>query len=60
MLMVTGAGVRINFRWDTSGQMDVDTYIALNRCAGVVGFAHGFDGAFPNKSTGFIQRAPVQ
>jgi len=55
MLMVTG-GMRINFRMGHQRTDGWDTYHRVKPFAqGLVGFAHGFDGAFPNKSTGFIQ-----
>jgi outer membrane immunogenic protein len=55
MLMVTG-GMRINFRMGYQRTDGWDTYHRVKPFAqGLVGFAHGFDGAFPNKSTGFIQ-----
>jgi hypothetical protein len=55
MLMVTG-GMRINFRMGHQRVDGWDTYHRVKPFAqGLVGFAHGFDGVFPNKSTGFIQ-----
>lgn len=55
MLMVTG-GMRINFRMGHQRTDGWDTYHRIKPFAqGLVGFAHGFDGAFPNKSTGFIE-----
>jgi outer membrane immunogenic protein len=55
MLMVTG-GMRINFRMGHQRTDGWDTYHRVKPFAqGLVGFAHGFDGAFPNKSTGFIE-----
>jgi outer membrane immunogenic protein len=55
MLMVTG-GMRINFRMGHQRVDGWDTYHRVKPFAqGLVGFAHGFDGAFPNKSTGFIE-----
>jgi hypothetical protein len=54
MLMVTG-GTRLNFRFGHPGQDGVD-YIYRYKpfVQGLVGFAHGFDSAFPDKA-GFIQ-----
>jgi outer membrane immunogenic protein len=55
MLMVTG-GMRINFRMGHQRIDGWDTYHRIKPFAqGLVGFAHGFDGAFPNQSTGFVQ-----
>jgi outer membrane immunogenic protein len=55
MLMVTG-GMRINFRMGHQRTDGWDTYHKIKPFAqGLVGFAHGFDGAFPNQSTGFVQ-----
>jgi hypothetical protein len=54
LLMVT-AGTRLNFRFGHQRQDGWDTYHRVKPFAqGLVGFAHGFDGAFPDKS-GFIQ-----
>jgi outer membrane immunogenic protein len=54
MLMVTG-GMRINFRMGHQRTDGWDTYHRVKPFAqGLIGFAHGFDGVFPNKSTGFI------
>jgi outer membrane immunogenic protein len=54
MLMVTG-GTRLNFRFGHPGEDGVD-YIYRYKpfVQGLVGFAHGFDSAFPDKA-GFIQ-----
>jgi outer membrane immunogenic protein len=54
MLMVTG-GIRLNFRFGHPRQDGVD-YIYRYKpfVQGLVGFAHGFDSAFPDKA-GFIQ-----
>ena len=54
MLMVTG-GTRLNFRFGHAQRDGVD-YIYRYKpfIQGVVGFAHGFDSAFPDKA-GFIQ-----
>jgi hypothetical protein len=54
MLMVTG-GTRLNFRFGHPRQDGVD-YIYRYKpfVQGLVGFAHGFDSAFPDKA-GFIQ-----
>jgi outer membrane immunogenic protein len=54
MLMVTG-GTRLNFRFGHAEQDGVD-YIYRYKpfVQGLVGFAHGFDSAFPDKA-GFIQ-----
>jgi hypothetical protein len=54
MLMVTG-GTRLNFRFGHQEQDGVD-YIYRYKpfVQGLVGFAHGFDSAFPDKA-GFIQ-----
>lgn len=54
MLMVTG-GTRLNFRFGHAERDGVD-YIYRYKpfVQGLVGFAHGFDSAFPDKA-GFIQ-----
>lgn len=54
MFMVTG-GTRLNFRFGHAERSGVD-YIYRYKpfVQGLVGFAHGFDSAFPNKA-GFIQ-----
>lgn len=55
MLMVT-AGTRLNFRFGHQRSDGFDTYYKVKPFVqGLVGFAHGFDSAFPDKSTGFIQ-----
>jgi len=60
MLMVTG-GMRINFRMGHQRTDGWDTYHRFKPFAqGLVGFAMGSMEAFPNKSTGFFNRAPVQ
>jgi hypothetical protein len=54
MYMVT-AGERINFRMGHQRPDGFDTYHRIKPFAqALVGFAHGFDGAFPDKA-GFIQ-----
>jgi outer membrane immunogenic protein len=54
LLMVT-AGTRLNFRLGHQRQDGWDTYHRVKPFAqGLVGFAHGFDSAFPDKA-GFIQ-----
>jgi outer membrane immunogenic protein len=54
LLMVTG-GVRLNFRLGHQRADGFDTYHNLKPFVqGLVGFAHGFDSAFPDKA-GFIQ-----
>jgi outer membrane immunogenic protein len=54
LLMVT-AGTRLNFRFGHQREDGFDTYHRIKPFAqGLVGFAHGFDSAFPSK-TGFIQ-----
>jgi outer membrane immunogenic protein len=54
LLMVT-AGMRLNFRFGHQRQDGFDTYHRIKPFAqGLVGFAHGFDSAFPSK-TGFIE-----
>jgi outer membrane immunogenic protein len=54
LLMATG-GVRLNFRLGHQRVDGFDTYHNLKPFVqGLVGFAHGFDSAFPSKS-GFIQ-----
>jgi hypothetical protein len=54
LLMVT-AGTRLNFRFGHQREDGFDTYHRIKPFAqGLVGFAHGFDSAFPTK-TGFIQ-----
>jgi outer membrane immunogenic protein len=54
LLMVTG-GMRLNFRFGHQRQDGFDTYHRIKPFAqGLVGFAHGFDSAFPSKS-GFIE-----
>ncbi|MGA3222555.1 MAG: hypothetical protein ABSC65_02280 [Acidobacteriaceae bacterium] len=54
LLMVT-AGMRLNFRFGHQRQDGFDTYHRIKPFAqGLVGFAHGFDSAFPSKS-GFIE-----
>jgi hypothetical protein len=53
LLMVTG-GMRLNFRFGHQRTDGWDTYHRIKPFAqGLVGFAHGFDSAFPQKS-GFI------
>ena len=53
MLMVTG-GMRVNFRMGHQRTDGWDTYHRIKPFAqGLVGFAHGFDGAFPNQVYGF-------
>jgi outer membrane immunogenic protein len=53
MLMVTG-GMRLNFRFGHQRTDGWDTYHRIKPFAqGLVGFAHGFDSAFPQKS-GFV------
>jgi outer membrane immunogenic protein len=54
LLMMTG-GMRLNFRFGHQRQDGFDTYHRIKPFAqGLVGFAHGFDSAFPSKS-GFIE-----
>jgi outer membrane immunogenic protein len=55
MIMATG-GMRLNFRLGHQRSDGWDTYYRLKPFVqGLAGFAHGFDGDFPNKATGFIQ-----
>jgi outer membrane immunogenic protein len=54
MLMVT-AGMRLNFRMGHQRTDGFDTYHRVKPFAqALAGFAHGFDGAFPDKA-GFIE-----